>query len=89
MPAMGSPSTESVAFGWAIRRRRRALDLSQQALAKRAGMNFKHLGEIERGQGNPRLRTILLLIEALELSPDEFATLWGEARRLTQRDGRH
>jgi transcriptional regulator with XRE-family HTH domain len=84
---MGSPSAESVAFGQAIRRRRRALDLSQQALAKRAGMNFKHLGEIERGQGNPRLRTILQLIEALDLSPDEFGGLWREARRSTERDG--
>lgn len=81
---MGSESTEMAAFGRAIRGRRRALDLSQQALAKRAGMNFKHLGEIERGNGNPRLRTILLLIDALELSPDEFAALWGEARRVVE-----
>ena len=77
-----------LAFGRAIRGRRRALDLSQQALAQRAGMNFKHLGEIERGNGNPRLRTILRLIEALELSPDDFAPLWAESRRLTERGGR-
>jgi transcriptional regulator with XRE-family HTH domain len=78
---MESVDAVNVAFGRAIRSQRRARDLSQQRLAQRAGVNFKHLGEIERGNGNPRLTTIVQLVDALDLSVGEFVTLWRAAQR--------
>jgi len=59
--------------------RRRMLDLSQRELAARAGIGEKHLGEIERGLRDPRLSTIIRLLDALELRPDEVAAFWEEA----------
>lgn len=58
---------------------RRMLDLSQRELARRASIGEKHLGEIERGLRDPRLSTIVRLLDALELRPDELAAFWEEA----------
>jgi predicted transcriptional regulator len=69
------------AFGRAIRRRRRERELSQDTLAARAGITGNHLGEIERGQRDPRLSTVVNLVEALELSAPERAVFWEEALR--------
>jgi predicted transcriptional regulator len=62
-----------------LRKRRRILDLSQRELAARAGIGEKHLGEIERGLRDPRLSTLLRLLDALDLAPDEAAAFWMEA----------
>jgi transcriptional regulator with XRE-family HTH domain len=59
--------------------RRRMLELSQRELAARAGIGEKHLGEIERGLRDPRLSTLLRLLDALDLGPDEAAAFWMEA----------
>jgi transcriptional regulator with XRE-family HTH domain len=61
-----------VAFGQTIRRARRALDLSQEALAHRAGLSAKHLGELERANKNPRVTTAFRLAAALGLSRGEL-----------------
>lgn len=74
-----SPSPYVHTFGRAIRKRRRERDLSQQALAARAGMSFRHLGEIERGNRDPRVSTVRKLVDALELSPHERARFFEEA----------
>ncbi len=41
--------------------------LSQEELAEKANMNEKHLGQIERGQINPKITTIIAIMEALDL----------------------
>jgi predicted transcriptional regulator len=74
-----SPSLKAIAFARALRRQRRMLDLSQDALASRAGIGSKHLGEIERGLRDPRLTTIIRLLDAFELEPAEQAAFWQEA----------
>jgi transcriptional regulator with XRE-family HTH domain len=61
-----------VALGRALRRARRAQDLSQEAVGQRAGMHPNHIGTIERGTKDLRATTLLRLIEALELSPAEL-----------------
>ncbi|MFL5818763.1 MAG: helix-turn-helix domain-containing protein [Conexibacter sp.] len=78
----------NISFGRAIRRERRARDLSQQRLAQRAGVSFRHLGEIERGNGNPRLTTVVQLINALGLTWDEFLRRWEEVQRELDREAR-
>jgi transcriptional regulator with XRE-family HTH domain len=47
---------------------RRHLDLTQEQLAEKAGMSIKHLGEIERGRGNPTLTSLENLADALKIS---------------------
>jgi predicted transcriptional regulator len=63
---------ELVAFGHVVRRRRRDLELSQEALAHQSGVNAKHIGEIERANKDPRLTTILKLLSPLGLEDDEL-----------------
>lgn len=47
---------------------RRHLDLTQDQLAEKAGLSLKHLGEIERGRGNPTLTSLENLAAALNVS---------------------
>lgn len=47
--------------------------ISQQELSDKGGcFSKKTLGEIERGDGNPTLETILALAKILEVSPKEL-----------------
>ena len=43
-------------LGARIRDVRHARQLSQEQLAERAGVSYKFLGEVERGQGNPTVK---------------------------------
>jgi transcriptional regulator with XRE-family HTH domain len=56
-------------FGETVRRLRKARNLSQEALAERAGMNADFVGFIERGENVPTLTTILQLARALGVQP--------------------
>ena len=61
-----APPTVQVRFGQRIRELRATRGLSQAALAEEAGLSYKFVGEIERGVGNPTLKTIACLATALE-----------------------
>jgi transcriptional regulator with XRE-family HTH domain len=52
-------------FGEQVRRRRRALNLSQEELAHMAGINRSHMGQIERGKKNAGLTTVASIANAL------------------------
>lgn len=52
-------------FGRALRRLRRERDLSQEALARQAGLAPQHVSELERGRKEPRLTTLVQLADAL------------------------
>jgi DNA-binding XRE family transcriptional regulator len=69
---MHEPPRQLDAFGRTLRRQRRALDLSQEALAAASGVSAKHIGEIERANKNPRMTTVMLLIGGLRLPLGEF-----------------
>lgn len=67
------PNREIAAcFGQAVRRARRAHDLSQEMLAAHAGVSTKHLSDIERGVKEPRLTTVMRLAIALDLSVQDL-----------------
>lgn len=51
---------------------RRDAQLTQEALADRAGISVQFLGNIERGIGTPSLNTLISLAHALELSPNDL-----------------
>lgn len=63
---------ELIVLGRGIRRLRQARALSIEALAGDAGVSTGHLGTIERGQGNPRLDTLLHITEALGITFEEI-----------------
>lgn len=75
---MALPTPQLVAFGRTIRRARRDLDLSQEALADRAGLSAKHVGEIERANKDPRMTTVFRLASALELATGELFARYDE-----------
>ena len=75
---MRPPSSQLKTFGRTLRKARRDRDLSQEALADRAGLSAKHVGEIERANKDPRVTTVLKLASALELRSGELFDLYDE-----------
>ena len=57
-----------IVFGAAVRKERDALQLSQEALAERAGVHRTYVGSVERGERNVTLRVALRLAKALDTS---------------------
>jgi transcriptional regulator with XRE-family HTH domain len=73
--AMGGGEAGS-AFGRTLRRARRERDLSQDALALRAGVGAKHVSELERGNKDPQLATFVRLAAGLGLTGTELMALY-------------
>src|SRR5215207_9857957 len=68
-------------FGTALRHYRVSAGLSQEGLAERAGLSVRGISDLERGARTyPRLETVRLLADALELSDRDRATLLAAAR---------
>jgi transcriptional regulator with XRE-family HTH domain len=57
-----------VALGDAIRRHRKAHDLSQEELAQIVGMDRSYLGQVERGENSIALLPLAQIAEALGMS---------------------
>jgi transcriptional regulator with XRE-family HTH domain len=66
------PAPELLALGRRLRQLRRAHELSQEALADRAGVHPKHLSEIERANKDPRATTVIRLADALGVPVSEL-----------------
>jgi predicted ATPase/transcriptional regulator with XRE-family HTH domain len=74
----GSPST----FGTVLRRFRLGAGLSQGTLAERARLGVQTIGALERGDRRaPHRDTVALLVDALDLSPDDRVQLEAAAVR--------
>ena len=75
------PGPEPLSFGALLRRTRTAAALSQEALAERAGISARAVGDLERGVHHaPRLETVRLLADALALDAQDRAALLAAAR---------
>jgi transcriptional regulator with XRE-family HTH domain len=59
-------------IGRAIRKRRLALGLSQEALAESAGLHWTYIGGIERGERNVSLLNIVKVAKALKTTASEL-----------------
>lgn len=70
------------ALGERIRSLRRAMDMTQEALAEKAGLSIQHVGEVERGSGNPTLSSLAKLSKGLEITMAELFDL--EHERLSE-----
>ena len=59
-------------IGANVRRLRKSRGLSQEALAGEAGLAMRHLGRIERGEGNPTVAVLAKLAEVLKVHPADL-----------------
>lgn len=57
-------------IGTIINKRRLSLKVKQQELADLAGVGINTLVAMERGQGNPKLETLLSVLDTLGLQVD-------------------
>jgi transcriptional regulator with XRE-family HTH domain len=62
-------SDPRIQLGKIVRQKRRALGLSQEALAERADLHWTYIGGIERGERNVSLLNIVRIARALEIPP--------------------
>jgi transcriptional regulator with XRE-family HTH domain len=63
-----------IALGREIRRHRKALGLSQEALAERAGLHRNYVGLLERGERNPSATTVFGLARTLGVRVSELVS---------------
>lgn len=60
------------ALGEAVRAHRKALGMSQEALADAAGIDRSHMGKIERGERNVTLLNVARIATAMETRPSSL-----------------
>ncbi len=65
-----------------IRRLRRALNWSQEALAHEAGLHRTFIGQVERGESNISIDNLELIARALKLDACDVVCKPTKARRL-------
>ncbi len=54
-------------LGVLIKKRRKSLKIDQQTLALLAGVGLNTVVAVERGEGNPKISTILALLDTMGL----------------------
>ncbi len=64
-------------LGKNIKRRRKAVGLTQQQLADRIGIGLNFMGKIEVAFSKPSLDTVILIAKALECSVSELTDFSG------------
>ena len=78
------PGPDAVSFAALLKRQRLAAGLTQEALAERAGLSAKAVGDLERDPDrSPRLATVTLLADALGADQEQRAELLAAARPRT------
>ncbi len=65
----------AIAFGAVLRSLRIERGLSQEGLGNASGNGRTYVGQLERGERRPSLKTVLALSKVLEVDPDEFVRL--------------
>ena len=61
--------TPERAFGRVLRKSRKDRSISQEELAFQSGYHRTYIGQLERGEKSPSLRTIFDLAETLKVAP--------------------
>ena len=75
------PGPDAVSFAALLKRQRLAAGLTQEALAERAGLSAKAVGDLERDPDrSPRLGTVTLLADALGADQEQRGELLAAAR---------
>jgi len=80
LPSVGEAPPQP--FAALLKQARKEADLTQEALAERAGVSVRRIRDLERGAAHrPRVDTVRLLADALGLPPDPHAAFIASARR--------
>jgi transcriptional regulator with XRE-family HTH domain len=69
-------------LGRRIKALRLRQELTQEALGERAGLNYKYLGAIERGERNLSLKQLLKIAQASAVEPQELLLIEQEEQSL-------
>ncbi len=69
-------------IGTIIKERRKELGINQQELADLAGVGINSLVAIERGKGNPSLKTLLRILDVLGLEIKLARVSWNPGQEL-------
>lgn len=71
---LGVPTPRAIQrqFGPVIRAAREQVGMSQENLAHETGLHKNYVGEIERGEKSPSLKSITALAHALKTPPSEL-----------------
>lgn len=69
-------------IGITIKERRKELGINQQELADLAGVGINSLVAIERGKGNPSLKTLLRILDVLGLEIKLARVSWNPGQEL-------
>lgn len=69
---MKSTCSETAAFGQRLRELRTARGVSQDGLAEKTGIHSTAIGRLERGDREPKLRTILRVARGLGVKPGQL-----------------
>ena len=72
---MAKSETPQILLGRRIRSLRNTRGWTQEQLGAEAGINYKFLGEIERGQQNPSFNVLIKIADALEVDLMELFRL--------------
>ena len=80
-------TNSAVSFGTWIKRRRKALDLTQQELAERVGCSVSLIFKIESDERRPSRQIAELLAQHLEIPPDQRDLFLKVARQEKAMDG--
>jgi transcriptional regulator with XRE-family HTH domain len=85
---MPARSPEQAAFGEAVRQLREQAGLTQEGLSEIGGVSdYRRLGELERGQGNPRFLSLLKLCSALDIAPTRLWEVYEEVMAQQKQKG--
>ncbi len=76
----------TVSFGYWIRRQRKALDLTQQALADKVGCSVAAIKKIEQEERRPSRQIAERMADVLAIPPDQREIFLGVARGLRSAD---
>lgn len=76
-------------IGKNLRNERKIVGLSQQALAEKAGISYKYLGEIERGQVSLSVEILMKISEALDVEAGKLLSEQEDHRPKPVRQGQH
>lgn len=60
--------------GKRIRTIRKAKGLTQEELGEKAGLHYKYIGEVERGEVNPSVETLVAVAKALDINISQLFT---------------
>lgn len=59
-------------IGERIRKQRKKRHMSQETLGEKAGLHYTYIGQVERGEKNMTVGSLLRIAQALDLAPEQL-----------------